>query len=351
MKLSGNFDRVQVKFDNFRENITNACWTNDYRVTLAKGIDDGTLEAPKQTGNYWASNADGKDQIQLFGYVADRGNIRSREKDEGWATYMRAISGTNGEALFYFTPWPTSNSESRVSVYRVDTHTGSRKQIEVIPEGGSVVADRNGTPRFTVTEYIDGEPMLRYRPNPADTGWTKVPSSLAGRSMWVMFFEADNNHAIASISDKGEPAAIYRVDFAAGTRQRLAGNDVIEASNFEQSGYEGSLFAVSYNAGKPKIDYIEPTSEFAKLHAGLMKLFAGEMVEFINFTKDSNKVLFHVSSDRHPGAYYTFDRAAKSAQLLFETMEWIDRPRWHRADPWNSRTARAKRCLASTRRR
>ncbi len=29
-------------------------------------------------------------------------------------------------------------------------------------------------------------------------------------------------------------------------------------------------------------------------------------------------------SDRHPGAYYLFDRTTKKPQLLFESMEWID---------------------------
>ncbi len=323
MKLSGNYDTVQIKFDNFRETIFGASWTDDYRVILSKGVDNGTLESPSYYGDIWGSDADGKNQAQLWGYVKDRGNIRARTKDEGWAYFMRRLNGTQGEALFSFVPWPTSNSESRVTIYRMNTHTGERKQIEVLAQGGSATADRNGVVRFNATEDINGEPILRYRPNASDA-WTAVPKSLAGRSMFVSYFEADNNHAIAGISDKGEPAAIYRVDFSKGTRERIAGNETMEVGNWEFSGFEGPLFAVVYTAGKPKIDYIDPTSEFAKLHAGLMKLFPGQIVEFVNFTKDSNKVLFFVSSDRHPGAYYVFDRTTKTPTMLFETMEWID---------------------------
>lgn len=324
IELSGDYDRVQFKFDNFDETIFGANWTDDYRVIISKGVNNGMLEAPSYYGDIWASDADGKNQMQLWGYVKDRGNLRARTKDEGWAYFMRSLHGSKGEALFSFTPWPKSNSETRSTVYRMDTHKGTRNQIEALDEGGGVAADRNGIVRFHTYRDINGEPHSRYRPNPADREWTPVPKSLAGFSMWVVQFEADNNHAVALISDKGEPAAVFRVDFAKGTRERIAGNETMEVGTWEYSGFEGPLFAVMYVAGKPKIEYVDPNSEFAKLHAGLMKLFSGQLVEFVNFTKDSKKFLFRVHSDRHPGAYYVFDRTTNKPTLLFETMEWID---------------------------
>lgn len=232
IKLSGDFSQIQIKFDDFRETIFSASWTDDYRVILSKGIDSGSLETPSYYGDIFASDADGKNQMQLWGYIPDRGNIRARVKDEGWAYYMRRLTSTRGEALFSYSPWRRGSSDLRTSIYRVDTHTGIRKQLEVLQDGGSAIADRNGVIRFNATEDINGEPQLRYRPNATDTGWTPVPKSLAGRSMWVASFEADNNHAIAGISDKGEPAAIYRVDFAKGTRERIAGNDTMEVGNW-----------------------------------------------------------------------------------------------------------------------
>lgn len=324
IKLSGDYDRSQIKFEDFRETISGAWWTDDNRLILEKARDIGTLEQPVGTGVYWAADADGTHQDQIFGYIPDHGNYRSRLKDEGWASYMNVVPGTQGEALFYFTPWSSGRSDTKVSVYRVDTHSGTRKLVEAIPQGGSVDADNAGKLRFTATSDDAGNPILRYRPKATDTAWTPVPTTMAGRDMGVLFFEKDDNHAIAIISDKGEPEALYRVDFAAGTRERLAGNDLLSVSGFERSGIDGPMFAVSYDGAKPKIDYIDPKSEFAQLHAGLMKLFPGEMVEFINYTKDSKKLLFFVYSDRHPGAYYVFDRTTRTPQMLFETMEWIN---------------------------
>jgi dipeptidyl aminopeptidase/acylaminoacyl peptidase len=41
-------------------------------------------------------------------------------------------------------------------------------------------------------------------------------------------------------------------------------------------------------------------------------------------TKDEKTLMFFVYSDRHPGAYYLFDRTTNKPTLLFETMSWID---------------------------
>lgn len=323
IKLSGNFDRSMIKFK-APETVASARWTDDQRLMVVKAKDFGFLEAPMLTGDVYAADADAKHQEQLFGYVKDDSNFRARLKDRGSVSFMQLIPNTQGEALFYYSPWLKSSSASITSVFRVDTHTGSRKQIESIADNVAIIADNSGTPRFALGDDMEGEPTLRYRPHANDTAWLPVPKTLVGRNMNVWFFEPDNNHAYIEISDKGEAAVLYRVDVAAGTRERIAGNPNMEISQFMRAGYQGLPIGVMYDAGKPKIEYLDPKSEWAQLHAGLLKLFQGQLVQFINFTKDNNKVLFYVYSDRHPGAYYIYDRITKKPTMLFESMEWID---------------------------
>ena len=321
IKLSGNYDRSLIKFD-VKETIAGTHWTADNRIVVSKARDLGFLEEPIPTGDVYAANADGSDQEQLFGYLPDRGNIRSQFKDEGQTFFIGLVGDSKGEALFYFRPYGTGRSDTASSVFRVDTRTGSRKQIESIP-GGDVMADYNGAVRFNYGSYAGGEPYQQYRAH-AGEAWRDVPKSIAGYRITPLQFDKDNNHVYAAISDKGEPAALYRVDLAAGTRERLAGNPDIDISRVLYAGENGAPFAVVYNPGKPKIDYVDPTADLAKLHAGLMKLFPGELVEIVNFTDDGNKFLFLVHSDRHPGAYYVFDRKSMQPQMLFEVAGWID---------------------------
>lgn len=324
INLEKDFERTVVKFDpKQEESISDTSWSDDDRLVASKAKHFGMLKQPMLTGAVYATDADGKAQKQLFGYVPDASNIRSPLKDRATAYLMDILPNSNGQALFTYLPWDQSRSEDKSAVFRVDTHTGKRTQIESF-DGGYVVADESGALRFKIDSTDQDEPINWYRPNGGSGDWVRLPASLAGRTVQPMAFEPDNNHVFALVSDAGEPSALYRLNLSAGTRERLAGNPLLSVSNVLWGGYEDKPFAVAYNAGRPKIDYVDPKSEWAQLHAGLMKLFAGQMVTFINFSKDNKKLLFYVHSDRHPGSYYLFDRATNKPALLFETMDWIN---------------------------
>jgi dipeptidyl aminopeptidase/acylaminoacyl peptidase len=322
IKLSGNYDRSVIRFD-APETVGGSWWTDVNRIMVAKGKDYGFLGGISNTNNLYTANADASEQEQIFGYLPDHSNFRSKLKDQGSVSVMDVLHDSKGDVLLRFVPYVEGNSKWVTSVFKVNTHTGKREQLDSIPDWAALEADNTGKPRFAVTWDLDGEQIVKYRRLPT-SDWEPAPELLRGSEMNVYFFEADNNHAIMEISDKGEPATLYRVDLAAGTREKLAGHPAMEVRSVMRGGFQGPPVVVRYDAGKPKVDYLDPTSEWAKLHAGLMKAFPGQLVQFLDITRDSNKVLFYVFSDRHPGAYYLFDRSTGKPQMLFETMEWID---------------------------
>jgi dipeptidyl aminopeptidase/acylaminoacyl peptidase len=73
----------------------------------------------------------------------------------------------------------------------------------------------------------------------------------------------------------------------------------------------------------PKISYIDPNLPAAKLHMALSLKFPGSYVNFINFSEDGNVLLFSVSSDRDPGAYYLIDTHGYKVHKLFSPRPWI----------------------------
>jgi dipeptidyl aminopeptidase/acylaminoacyl peptidase len=323
IKLSGKYDRNVIKFD-APETVGDSAWTDDTRMIVEKAKDWGYIGGIASTGNIYAADADAGKQQQIFGYLPDSNNIRSRLKDTGSVSLMKVLPGTHGDALFRNVPYVEGNSKWRTTVFRVNTHTGSRKQIESVADRVDIDVDNAGTPRFTTAWDLQSNQVIRYRRLPTDTEWAPAPLALTGSEMNLWFFEADNNHAYMELAEKGEPMTLYRVSVADGTREKVAGNPSMEVTRILRAGHEGLPFAVMYSAGRPKIDYLDPKSEWTQLHAGLMKAFPGQLVEFINFSNDSNKLLFLVHSDRHPGAYYIYDRSTKTPQMLFEAMEWID---------------------------
>lgn len=332
IKLSGKFDRNVIKFDPseawsghiVRQQPVNPRWTGDTRLIVEKAKDYGYLGQLVTTGDVYAADANAGNQVQLFGYLPDNGNIRSRFKDEGWAYFMKLLPDTKGEAMFYYVPRTAGNSKNTTSIFRVDTYSGLRKQVATFPDSVSASSDNAGVIRFVLHDDLDGKQHVRYRRLSTDADLVPAPAWLAGSRMGVWYFEPDNNHAYAEISDHGEPATLYRVALSEGTRERVAGNASMEVSNVLRKGYEGTPFGVFFTAGRPKVDYTDPKSEWAQLHAGLMKLFQGQLVHFAGVSRDNSKILLFVYSDRNPGAYYLFDRTTNTPKLLFQSMEWID---------------------------
>lgn len=332
IKLSGNYERSVIKFDVGLDPRSGdfvipqpyaPTWTDDNRIMVRKAKDYGRFGSLVNTGDVYASNADATEQVQLFGYVPDRGNFRSRLKDEGSPFLMKVLPDTKGEALFYFLPWVTGNSKRVTSVYRVDTYRGLRTQVESFDDAVSVNADNSGALRVNSRYDLQEVQHVQFRKQP-DAAWTDAPASLTGKSFGLWWFDPDNTHAYAEISDKGEPASLYRIDVAAGTREKLAGNPNLEITGVQRAGRLGPPVVLTYTASKPRVEYLDPASAWSKLHSGLMKAFPGQMVRFEDVTRDEKTVLLYVYSDRHPGAYYLFDRTTNKPSLLFETRSWID---------------------------
>lgn len=319
--LSGKAEPMRIRY-NANEHVIGPFWADDDRLVLSKARKAGSRAAPSGTGEVFSVDATGRNQQLLFGYVPDEGNIRGRRKDTGFASLLDRVPGGKGELLFSYVDWTSADRHS--SIYRVNPVNGEREQIEQIPlRAGVVAVDHKLKPRFASSRDDNAEPLLRYRPT-ADSAWTEVPKSMAGRSMYVIAFEADNDIAWAEISDAGEPSSLYRVSFSKGTRDKVFGRDDMDIGSVMMSGFDGVPFAAVFDAGKPAVQYFDPKSEWAQLHSGLMKQFPGNLVRFIDFSRDDNHVLALVYSDRNPGDYYLIDRTANRVSKLQSRLEGID---------------------------
>jgi dipeptidyl aminopeptidase/acylaminoacyl peptidase len=315
--------KVQALRFGRQQHVTNIVWSDNDQVVVARA-DMEPLEArPYSLGELMSSDINGKTQETLFAYVPDNGSRSGRRKDEGSAFVAKVLENEPGTVLVEFYRWRrTINDKGATAIYKVDTRTGNRREIERNEEASNFSYDHSGTARLRETVDDNDDPVLFYRPKP-DSAWTPVPKTLAGYSMSLVHVEKDDNTAYAVISDRDEPGQLYKIDLAAGTRVRLAGRDDMEIAGIMYAGRDGAPYGVRYDEGKPSITYLDPASPWAKLHAGLMKSFPGNLVSIIDFARDDGKVLFYVWGDRNPGAYYVLDRGNNSVQLINQAMPWI----------------------------
>lgn len=308
-----------------QQHVTGIVWSADDQLVVSRAKMEPLHARPYSYGELMSSDVNGKNQEVLFAYVPDDGARSGRRKDRGFASVVHVLDAEPGKVLVQFTAWPqrTGDEDRTTSIYKVDTRTGERQQLEQSRESASFMFDHSGRARFKVTSDDNDDPVLAYRPG-ASGDWQPVPKTLAGYSLDLLYVAADNNTGYALIADKDEPAQLYRIDLASATRTRLAGREDQEIARVLYGGHDGAPFAVIYDEAKPSVQYLDPASDWAKLHAGLLKSFPGRMVSWLDWTRDDGKLLFRTWGDRDPGAWYILDRkAGNKVQLVNEAMPWI----------------------------
>lgn len=304
-----------------KQHITDIIWTDDKRIVVSRAEQDFGEEEPHSTGELMGVDVDGKNQELLFGYVPDDGATRGRRKDEGFAYIAKVLDDQPGYALVGYYSYVQGSSPESV-IYKVNTHTGERKEVERVRRALSMNFDQSGRLRVLVTLDDDDVPQVFYRPT-AGSEMQPMPKSLVGYRTYEGWFTPDGLVAYLGISDDGEPVQLYRVDMAKGTREKVAGKPDQDVGFVQLSGNHGAPFGVVYDAGRPAVDYVDRNSEWAKLHSSLMKFFVGQLVVFDGFTRDEQTVLFHVFSDRNPGVYYRYNQRDKSLTELVQRLPWI----------------------------
>lgn len=307
-----------------QQHVTDIVWSSDEQVVVARAKLEPLKARPFSYGELMSSDIRGKNQNTLFAYVPDAGVAKGRRKDKGFASVAQVLENEPGNILVIFTSWPSrrGDEDRSTTVYKVDTLSGARQQVEYSSEPATFQFDNAGLARLKITTDKNDNPVLHYRPR-TDSDWLPVPKSLAGYSMDILHVAPDNNTAYATITDGGEPTRLYKIDLASGTRTLLAGRDDQSISRVLYAGHNGAPFGVIYDEGKPAVEYFDNASEWAKLHAGLLKAFPNQLVSLNEWSRDNSKLLFFVWGDRNPGAWYALDRKTNKVQLINEAKPWI----------------------------
>lgn len=314
--------KTQVLRFGKQQHVSDMVWSDDEQIVVSRAKMEPLHARPYSYGELMSTDIRGKGQDTLFGYLPDDGTYSGKRKDQGFARVTHVLENEPGQVLVEFTCWPNRcGEESPTVVFKVDTITGNRKQVERSSKPANFFYDRAGRPRVRVTE-ADGMPVLHYRPG-KDDAWLPVPVDLAGYSMAAVRFDTDNDTAYALISDRQEPEQLYRLSFSTGSRSLLIGREEAAVGRLLAAGPNEIPFGVVFDSDKPAVRYVDPESQWVKLHSGLLKAFPGQMIDILDHSRDGNTLLFHAWSDRNPGAYYLLHTKTNQVQLINESAPWI----------------------------
>jgi dipeptidyl aminopeptidase/acylaminoacyl peptidase len=295
-------------------------WVSNTRLVMEKAQELGSREAPRLTGEIMAMEFDGSKQEYLFGFDMFKFGSRNRYDDDHSYGFVSQIpEPLNSHVMLSSQPWRTERS----ILLDVDSRTGVRNERASLPVANMrFVTQHDGTPRFAYGEKENGDFFLM-RSDPASGQWSQVDKEHVGSTLRPFAFNADSSEFMAWHSAKGGPQKIIREYTASGERRVMA-----EDPNGNLSVMHGSKagmpIAAFTQVGKPRFIYFDEQDPDVQLHKSLSAQFPGDLVRFIDFSADGSKVMFAVSSDRDPGAYYLFDRKTGKADMLMAARDQIE---------------------------
>jgi dipeptidyl aminopeptidase/acylaminoacyl peptidase len=287
-------------------------------VELAKFF--GSLDRPEWLGEIIATDADGKNILPMFSRewnLAGRGG-QTRAHDEGYATVADVPPKANNHFYMQTYMW---DDEKNTWLYDVNATTGVRHEIgEINLEHMSFTVDPDGNVRFAYGLNNDNRYVVYRRQG---SQWAQLAAGADDVNIAPIEFSLDKQHLYALQHQHGGPGAL--VDMGGdGTQTKLLAKDEFGSIGYVQWSPQNQPLAVAPATGVPNPIVLDPTQPLAQLYQGLSKKFPNEFVEFSSFSEDGDKLIFKVSSDRDPGAYYFFDIKHMKIMRLFAVNSAID---------------------------
>ena len=297
-------------------------WVGDTRFVMTLGREFGSLEAPPATGELAAMNVDGRGVEYLYGYDMFKRSRRggTMPDDEGYASIAHVPDVLDEHFLITENLFGVTASSSRL--YDINSTNAGRKLVtEVARPGFDFLTQADGKPRFASGLDDDADySLLTYDDD--KRAWSEFRSAEKG-DLRPISIAVDSSSMIARLSVQRGPYALTRQGLDGENAVTLARDPVGSIDMTQWGAKRVGPFAAATAVGIPKLRYFDEQGSDTLLHKTLSAQFPGDYVSFINYSRDGNRLLFSVWSDRDPGAYYIFDRVSGRAALLFETMPWI----------------------------
>ncbi|HEY0973692.1 MAG TPA: S9 family peptidase [Solimonas sp.] len=305
--------------------VSNFWWVGDNRVVATYAEKEGGLDTQVLTGELLGIDADGRNLTYLYGYKGPGARIRPGTTEFAYASMVRPRLKEPGHALIASNSFhDLQRNEQYTNLLRIDIASGRTRPVARAPLPGwsSFLADRDGNPRYVVATdsktlelrtFVRDVGTEQWRPLKPSVPKTKIlPYSLSDDGLWAYFAE----------QAPGARYCLVRQDLQSEERQVLSCDAERDLSRVLFAADGHTPIGAYYGAGQPRVHWIEPEHADARLLRSLEASFPGQVVLPESWSADGNRLVFRVSSDRDPAAYYLLDRATRKASLLLSSREW-----------------------------
>lgn len=280
-----------------------------------------------------AVNADGSNMREL----SNRTNDYSRGYNLYGGGVIDWLPDEEGSVLMERTYLPDDHIGTHLGskaeglgVDKVDTRTLAIKHVESPnPDAAEFLSNGHGTVRIMGSRVRHSEVR--------DSGITHYSYRLTGSREWrpltdynsvdgsgMEIYAIDRELNVAyGFKKKDGRKALYSLTLDGSPHEELIyARPDVDVDGLIHIGRRQHVVGAAYSLDTRRITYFEPTVK--ALHASLAKALPQSGLEVVESSADEQKMLIFSGSDRDPGVYYIFDRAAKQLQTFLVARDALE---------------------------
>ncbi len=301
-------------------------WIESHRIVYSVEEKFTDLDAPLLTGELYAVNADGSGKTIIAG-VRDFGGF------QGIAQVIGPVPGDTRHLLVETSKWGRESENLYPSAQLVDG-SGSMQLLATAPLfRASFVADNAGQVRFAFAPGNDQALKVYYREKDA-SDWSLLFDSGKDKGVGVpLRFSRDDKGVYFSCPGDDAVGGICRWDVATRQMRTLWSSVDSEATELLNTFDGRDAFAIRSLPSRPALTLLDKAAPEAELLRTLTQQFPGQSVRLGSHTRDGEKVVVVVESDRNPGEFYLYSAKDKKLSFLLARQPWVKPERMAQMEP------------------
>jgi dipeptidyl aminopeptidase/acylaminoacyl peptidase len=296
-------------------------WVNDKRIIFSIAEKEGDLVTPSPTGELFGVNADGSGQGMALVGMRSGGStlLAGNDSKEVFASLIDSLRHDDANVLISLASQSPFTEAALMNVV-----SGSKRTVAKAPvRNAQFLDDPGGTVRFAWGANDDTRVKTYYRAD-ANSDWELInDESKTEIQVELVGFSADGKTAYLQSEETSGPDGIYSFDTATRKRELVYRDDNTSPAGFLRSPEDGSVYAAVFDDGKPRVQYLDPENRYAKQLRNIQASLKDVMVVPASYSKDGSLSLYMAYSERVPGDYYLFDRAANKLTYTASKAAWF----------------------------
>ena len=302
------------------EEAADAIWINNERVAVATTRGVKRDNAPRLTGNMYASNIDGSRKQQLAGESENRSMILINQ--------IPYRSSEDGE-IIVVAPILQNRRSGNLKVVSIDSYSGDITLLDRGPDFANratraLGVDRDGEARLAASGHIDQFDDLEYYfKDKGSEDWQTWDYPFEGIPNFLGFDQRDDNRYAWVASEDEDNFGLYQLDTKTMKMEQVLTDAVSEVQGLIWDRKGENVIGARFLPGEVVTRFIDPDHPDVKLWKGMQNAFPEQVVSIGPMRGDSNLTTVYTYSDRNPGVTYLFNTDTNEVRFLSASRPWI----------------------------